>query len=695
MLGCVCFSLGNAPCLIIHQRRGSGDQIPAARPLRCERFRAADRASRLLAMATVERSIEKWPLNHPSGYHARLKCMYFDSKKFKNFVKGVGRLVDISSDATLWFEITGNSTGEVTQRALRYLPGRAGTFKNLTIKPSNWHSGGRSVSLNPGAHGVVFTPMAAAHPDFTRFPNGVVAPVGDIGDFLQSAEHERVDAIGLVTQVTAGGTRVAVKTEVWLKGEDSQVILIELWGATFKKLLADARIGHSVLQVENARVVRKGDDTVHLTAESFKDSDMGGSWAFLDPPHARTNRLQAMDAEGGVRISSLWTPANPNVARLTYTQGQKFKTCAGSLRACSLAWTDPEQSTSADELPERVYVALQSVFLTEIANTDPVYVQCKLCRSKVDPETGNCKKASADHVTEPGDEKVALSSVRLADFSGSVADVLAETNALCGLASVQDVSGLEDLLARSGRGGASFRGRYDVVLGAGQVKKSFTAAGRAPRQSADGPECKFEVLKVTEVETLVPWDTPERPALEQILEAKSDPSVGHVVPIKSPNEDLIASSAGVKFARATSVLPQYVLVLGRVDSPPQEQTIGEGPDAMVEVVHPSVMPVGVDAPESNTFGVQLVCQVAEVATKRMPNGKPYLIVGGVSGTRGEFTVLAENIFDLEHIPNAVDMFTKELEGAWRLLCDGLDSSSKKRSAKLLVEGTPKKKKVEA
>ena len=61
--------------------------------------------------------------------------------------------------------------------------------------------------------------------------------------------------------------------EVWLKGEDDCEVLVEMWGPSFKKLLEDATVGVSVLQVDNARVVRNNNGSVSLSAEHFKDSE--------------------------------------------------------------------------------------------------------------------------------------------------------------------------------------------------------------------------------------------------------------------------------------------------------------------------------------------------------------------------------------------------------------------------------------
>ena len=249
---------------------------------------------------------------------------------------------------------------------------------------------------------------------------------------------------------------------------------------------------------------------------------------------------------------------------------------------------------------------------------------------------------------------------------------------------------MEELILRSGPGGVAFRRRCDVVLGACQVKKAYAGLHGAGRQLAERPiECKFEVLRVDEV-LLEPWGTVERPALEKIYEARSDPNAGHVLPIRSPATDLAATSAGVLFKKS-SFASQYVMVVGRALGAPAEQIIGDGDEAVVELVHSAVVSAEQEGDE-NQFSVEIVCPADEAAAKRMPEGKPHLIVGGVVETGGGFTILAENIFALGDAADAVAKFTAEREACWLLLETGIVRSERKREAITLIENTPSKKK---
>ena len=57
-----------------------------------------------------------------------------------------------------------------------------------------------------------------------------------------------------------------------------------------------------VLQVENARVVKKGSSLVHPTAEFSKDSQNASAWAQLQPKHAKATELRALSCTVGERM---------------------------------------------------------------------------------------------------------------------------------------------------------------------------------------------------------------------------------------------------------------------------------------------------------------------------------------------------------------------------------------------------------
>ena len=640
------------------------------------------------AAPTVERAIGKWAFNSPQGpYHTRMKCLYFEMKQVKNFWKAQGRLSDINSGEGLWFEVTGNSRQDVSVKAKNYMKDKAGMYKQLNIKASAFHSGGKVVNLNPGNghNSVVWSAMATSHPDYGKFQDVTVQPRQDIGQLCQCVNQHRVDAVGLVKEKKI--TVPNKKGEVWLQGLDRKEVLVEMWGDSFVNLLSQMEANTTVLQVDNARVSVNEKGHVSLSAEFFKDSEKGASWAHLDPPHETTRKLKDMPVAAGQRISSAWEPTNRATLRMVCSDGPKLKSCMGTINACCLAWPGTDGVTPQDALPEQVEVAVQGVWITEIASKEPLYSACLHCNTKIDPTTGLCKKAGPGHDTAPQEEKVALSSVRIADASGSFADVLARTTAICAFAGVENVNELETFIQRRSAEGLPMQGRFDIVLGANSVRK-----GLGKFVSQGDPECRFEVLRV-EKTLLSEWDTKDRPALEKVIESKSSPNTGHVFPVRCPVSDLIDTAGGVK-VKDTSVFPSHVMVLGFVKQEPREQPIGEGEDAFVELTHEVVYPQECPQEEQKAFSVEMICDpkgpIIEAA--RMSDEEPHLIVGRpqIDG-EGNVTIMAENIFDLRSIPEAEDHFQKEREGWWELLRNKVEQNDKKRSAQELIQNTPSKK----
>ena len=74
----------------------------------------------------------------------------------------------------------------------------------------------------------------------------------------------------------------------------------------------------------------------------------------------------------------------------------------------------------------------------------------------------------------------------------------------------------------------------------------------------------------------------------------------------------------------------------------------------------------------------------------MPGKRPYLIVGSPV-CDGSVTILAENIFDVGDATEAQTRFAAERRSWWDLLQNNVESHEKKRSAKTLLDATPKKK----
>ena len=471
--------------------------------------------------------------------------MYFEAKQVQDFYKGVGRFID-HTGKPMWFELTAQTQQELLTRARNYMPGRAGVFSNVTVKGSVYYSGRHCINLNPQT-GVRCAPLPSSDARFTELSAGPAEPQGHIIDALHCENGERVDLVGLVIEMKI--CPAIHKVEAWLKDvENGKMILAEFWGETFFKLMNTAIQGATVLQVENARAIKKDEDKVHLTAEFFKDSKMASSWVFLNPGHTKGMRLTSLTAAAGERISTVWAPNG--MSMMQCSDKNKFKTCLRTLKTCSLSWTDTAQNSQdghvldassrssvavGQALPTEVQVEVHGVWLTHVSNPEPIYTRCKHCRTKIDDQ-GNCKNSS-QHAPEPDSVKAALSSVRLADFGADMDDILANGESLCALAGVTDVDELESMIRQHGVSGLRFCKRCDVVLGSNQVKKSLK------QNSETDAECKFEILRVTPL-LLGEWDSPARPALKKVWSLIKDHGAGAILPISNLSIELVPTLSG-------------------------------------------------------------------------------------------------------------------------------------------------------
>ena len=632
---------------------------------------------------TIEKTLEKFATGgQTNAYKVGLRTLYMATKPVKGFFKGAGRLVDKKHNM-VWFEVTGNSPTELASRARGFAMGKANVFTGVVVKTTTWYSGGRLLDLNPGK-GIRATPVPSSHPDLTNFP-AAVAPKGSIGDLLKCQAHQRVDVVGFVVDVVIPNIK-ADKAEVWLKGDDDRTILVEMWGATFKKLCGQLQAYATVLQVDNARVVVKENGVVHLNAEFFSDTDKGGSWAFVDPAHERTAALLQLSHDSGHKISTAWTPsARSGMVRLAASSGDKLATCLSTLLTNSLAWDDDSAAAthSVDALPEMVEVAVFGVCMTQVNVASPVYTECRTCHTKIDDITSECKGAQSDKgcTTLPGD-RVAFAPIRLNDFSGAYDDIMVQAKQLWQLAGLANVGELDELIEKSALPGLCHRGRFDVVIVANQKAKGKKKGAPKP---GEVPACRFQVLRVVP-RLLGEWNTKERPAVSNILRVEGASHGGQILPIRSPAHDVEETPAGIKFAHGP-VFPQLVLTLGRTTTAPTMQDSGCGD--LVEVTYSDVLPVATEQEGETAFAVEWMCERSRAEALAFDKGSPHLILGAVSLYDAKATILAEGIWPVGG-DSGVQHFKAELAGVWKLLATNVHEHPAKRSAKHLITHTPSK-----
>ena len=94
---------------------------------------------------------------------------------------------------------------------------------------------------------------------------------------------------------------------------------------------------------------------------------------------------------------------------------------------------------------------------------DPVYRPCRVCGTKVNPDTGKCKRADTSSCpSQPDLALKVLATAHIADWSGAVENVLIRGEQLAALASVDDEAKLAELIAEKGTQALCFKGPFDV-----------------------------------------------------------------------------------------------------------------------------------------------------------------------------------------------------------------------------------------
>ena len=107
---------------------------------------------------------------------------------------------------------------------------------------------------------------------------------------------------------------------------------------------------------------------------------------------------------------------------------------------------------------------MHAAWLVGIAG-DPVCRPCRVCGTKVNPDTGKCKQADTSSCpSQPDLALKVLATAHIADWSGAVENVLIRGEQLAALASVDDEAKLAELIAEKGAQALCFKGPFDVRL---------------------------------------------------------------------------------------------------------------------------------------------------------------------------------------------------------------------------------------
>ena len=338
-------------------------------------------------------------------------------------------------------------------------------------------------------------------------------------------------------------------------------------------------------------------------------------------------------------------------------------------------------------------MVLQNVWVTEVTGW-PVYTPCSECHTKIDPESGECKKKSTGCASTPASEVKVLATLNLSDPTGCVEKVLADEEALCVMTNIklEEKAKLVKMLERHGVQFLCFRQPVDVRLGtAPYMTKSRRDKGAAlgtqdtETQTVFAAESQFQVLAAKPC-FAVGFKDDERPSLRKILSHGQQQLVNCVYPIKCVYQDVSYSSLGI-IVNDAPIHPSYVSIVAKAWSEPTPQPIGQGENQHVLMVHEEVTPY----PNGSKFRVEAVCSIAECHIFNMGNLEPRLLVGRLTrdGKEGQVTLLAERAFPRTSEQAQVLDQERDAIGHWS---EGtqIHTVSKKRPADDLVTPTPLK-----
>ncbi len=247
--------------------------------------------------------------------------------------------------------------------------------------------------------------------------------------------HQRVDVIGKLVSLKELPLQRHSKAEMWLKDESGKEFLINVWGPSMVAKLChgDVQVG-DIIQVDNCILQNDNTGGVSANAEAGQDS----SHRFCAWLHtkglvgARVQKLQALTSDRGDAISNAWAGSLSGGSSLRAETGKDkaIVTCCSTADACSQV---------AQESANMVEIQLHGVWLTAVRGGDIGYYACANCRTKVDQETGLCKKAGSNGCkTEQEFTKTILATVTLADATGVLENLLVNGDALCELTAISD-----------------------------------------------------------------------------------------------------------------------------------------------------------------------------------------------------------------------------------------------------------------
>ncbi|CAE7032286.1 unnamed protein product [Symbiodinium sp. CCMP2592] len=602
------------------------------------------------------------------------------------FYKTILRFVDKEGKG-LYAELRGSDMGILKKAAE---PWSREVFYATHLKPvNNKFFAGLFVDLSDRSSKAKAIPVASSHPQAMQMKD--IFPVAR-SDFsvlaAQCQGRERVDVIGVVTELETATTTQKPKVNLWLKDTSGKEMLVNIWGTRLVKSLASARKG-SVVQIDNLALLKKENNSIEGAAEHFVDNDKHGfSMLHVDPQGKRAQELRDLGTAQGDRISVPWCPSLSGGGRLTSDLAPCYVACAATMNAFGSAM---EQGATQDWLREKVEVALHNVWLVDILG-DPVYTPCKVCSTKIDPVTDKCKRATDGCQTEPADAKRVLATVHLADWTGQLSNVLVGGRELAPLARVRDEEKLVELIEKKGSEAVCFRGPCDARLGTshrlGQVRgASAPQASQASVTGGPAPPTQFQVLAARPCFG-EDYDEDRRPMVKKVTRLASEKRDGAVLPVQCPLDDLTCSDMGTFFDMG-NVFANYVTVVAVAKDEPTVEEVYKDEEKHLVTKHAEVYSYALEK-EGKAFGTEAFCQFTNCYLFNMADGQPRLILGRVIKNAVTDAVVLQVEWMARVTPEQIEKISKEREMVWNLLKGGPALQSNKRPACSLVQETPSK-----
>eukprot|EP00438_Fugacium_kawagutii_P003712 Skav224962 [mRNA] locus=scaffold2811:5582:7589:- [translate_table: standard] len=596
-----------------------------------------------------------------------LKPIYHEMKQLPGKDKGtwwkaIIRLVDQKGQG-LYAEVRGGSEAKVRKRAQEFYQPKCLGLTQVTVTQNTTFLCGFSADVTNAGK---LMPVADAHPSAIGMRGAFPVAKSNFGVLNEHAQgKERADLIGKVTNKETPQMKTP-KMTLGLKDESGQELAVHLWGGRFVSRGKDVALG-DIVQVDNA-LLSKIPAGIEASCEHWQDSNRNWFSALhVNPIGPRVEKLRALDDGRGEALSVPW-----------------LQTASRRMAQSGI-----------------IEVQLNNVWVTGILG-DPMYIACKHCATKVDPETGFCKRHESQNCQTMREEEASiLATVTLADHTGEIERVLVDGEQLQQLANTKSKQELLKLLARHGSQAVCFRHPVDIRLatngrktGGGRSNVPAAAHGVLQAQEHESameilPDCQFQVL-ASQPALCATYSDASRPMIRKIVRVENQRATGMVFPIACPHEDLLFSSFGTKL-RSAPIFPSYVTLLVRAeDEEPKIVETGSGDDKVIMLQYEKV--VALEADPRKHFRMEAFCQLAQTIHFNMCDEKVHLVIGKVTaGDDGaDLVLVAERVFKL-NTEEQVQALQAERVG----IAAAEMISSKKRHAGELVKETPAKRKSAA